>query len=74
MRECVSCAMAERYAASMAAGPGRAAEARPGAAFLVVCDTAARSVWTDTELPVGVLTAAIGAPLLVGLVLRRRPH
>lgn len=42
-----------------------------GAAFLVLCDTAARTVWSGRELPVGVLTAAIGAPLLVGLVLRR---
>jgi ABC-type Fe3+-siderophore transport system permease subunit len=28
-------------------------------------------VWAGRELPVGVLTAAIGAPLLVALVLRR---
>ena len=43
-----------------------------GAAFLVACDTVARTAWPSTELPVGVLTAAIGAPLLVTLVLRRR--
>ncbi len=43
-----------------------------GAAFLVACDTAARLVWPGRELPVGVLTAALGAPLLVWLVTRRR--
>jgi iron complex transport system permease protein len=42
-----------------------------GAGFLVLCDTVARTVWAGRELPVGVLTAAIGAPLLVALVLRR---
>ncbi len=43
-----------------------------GAAFLVACDTAARNVLPGRELPVGVLTAGIGAPLLVWLVARRR--
>jgi ABC-type Fe3+-siderophore transport system permease subunit len=45
-----------------------------GAAYLVACDTLARAVWPGRELPVGVLTAAIGAPLLVALVLRRQPR
>lgn len=43
-----------------------------GAAFLVACDTVARIVLPGRELPVGVLTAGIGAPLLVWLVARRR--
>ncbi|HHO50147.1 MAG TPA: iron ABC transporter permease [Deltaproteobacteria bacterium] len=43
-----------------------------GAAYLVGCDTAARLLWPGRELPVGVLTAALGAPLLIVLVLRRR--
>ncbi len=43
-----------------------------GAAFLVACDTVARSAIPGRDLPVGVLTAAIGAPMLVALVLRRR--
>jgi iron complex transport system permease protein len=43
-----------------------------GAAFLVACDTAARNAWPGRELPVGVLTAGIGAPLLVWLVARQR--
>ncbi|MBX2804220.1 MAG: iron ABC transporter permease [Myxococcales bacterium] len=44
-----------------------------GAAFLVACDTVARTAWTGRELPVGVLTAALGAPLLIALVLSRAP-
>ncbi|MBX3461496.1 MAG: iron ABC transporter permease [Planctomycetes bacterium] len=43
-----------------------------GAAFLTGCDTAARLVLPGRELPVGVLTAGIGAPLLVWLVARGR--
>lgn len=43
-----------------------------GAAFLVACDTLARTVLPGRELPVGVLTAGIGAPVLIWLVARRR--
>jgi iron complex transport system permease protein len=43
-----------------------------GAGFLVTCDTLARVVWSERELPVGVLTATLGAPLLFVLVLRKR--
>ncbi len=43
-----------------------------GAAFLVVCDTVARVVLPGRELPVGVITAALGAPALVFLVSRSR--
>jgi iron complex transport system permease protein len=42
-----------------------------GAGFLAACDTAARLVVPGRELPVGVLTSAIGAPLLVWLVVRQ---
>lgn len=42
-----------------------------GGGFLVLCDVVSRLVWPGRELPVGVLTAAIGAPLLVWLVARR---
>lgn len=45
-----------------------------GAAFLPLCDALGRVVVPGRELPVGVLTAAIGAPLLVALVYRRRHH
>lgn len=43
-----------------------------GAGFLVTCDTLARTLWSERELPVGVLTALIGAPVLFGLVLKKR--
>jgi iron complex transport system permease protein len=43
-----------------------------GAALLVVCDALARSVSPGRELPVGVVTAALGAPGLVIVLLRTR--
>jgi iron complex transport system permease protein len=43
-----------------------------GAAFLVLCDTLARSLSPGRELPVGVVTAALGAPSLVLLLFRTR--
>jgi iron complex transport system permease protein len=46
------------------------AAALAGAAFLVVCDTLARSVLGGRELPVGALTALAGGPFF--LVLLRR--
>lgn len=43
-----------------------------GGAFLTFTDTVARSVAAPIELPVGVVTAFIGAPLFIGLLLRGR--
>ncbi len=43
-----------------------------GATFLVVCDGIARVLLPGRELPVGVITAALGAPALVFLVSRSR--
>ncbi len=43
-----------------------------GAAFLVLCDGLARWWLPDHDLPVGVVTAMLGAPLLVWLVTRKR--
>jgi iron complex transport system permease protein len=43
-----------------------------GAGFLVACDTLARSLVPGRELPVGVVTAALGAPGLVLLLARAR--
>ena len=43
-----------------------------GAAFLSLCDALARTLVPGRELPVGVLTAALGAPALVVLIARRR--
>jgi iron complex transport system permease protein len=47
------------------------ASALAGAAFLVVCDAAARSVLPGRELPVGAITALAGGPLFL-LLLRRQ--
>jgi ABC-type Fe3+-siderophore transport system permease subunit len=43
-----------------------------GATFLVLCDALARVLLPGRELPVGVVTAALGAPTLVFLVSRPR--
>ena len=40
-----------------------------GAAFLVVCDTLARIVLSPAELPVGVITAVLGGPFFLWLLL-----
>ncbi len=43
-----------------------------GGAFLMICDTVARSFFAPTELPVGVITAMIGVPALLWLLFHRR--
>jgi iron complex transport system permease protein len=43
-----------------------------GAAFLVACDTLARTVMAPMELPVGIITAVIGGPFFLWLLLRKR--
>ena len=43
-----------------------------GAAFLVLADIAARTVQPDTEVPIGVITAAIGAPFFLFVLRSRR--
>lgn len=47
------------------------ASALCGAAFLILCDTLAQVLFRPAVLPVGVLTASIGAPFFVGLLLSR---
>jgi iron complex transport system permease protein len=42
-----------------------------GAAFLVVCDLIARTVMAPIELPVGIVTALIGGPFFIWLLIRR---
>ncbi len=42
-----------------------------GGAFLVVCDTGARTLMAPVELPVGVITAFLGGPFFLWLLLRR---
>jgi iron complex transport system permease protein len=39
-----------------------------GGAFLVLCDLVARVVLSPAELPIGVVTAFIGAPFFAGLL------
>jgi iron complex transport system permease protein len=43
-----------------------------GAIFLIWADTAARSLFDPRELPVGIVTAIIGAPVFALLLARRR--
>ncbi|HDP94690.1 MAG TPA: iron ABC transporter permease [Candidatus Aminicenantes bacterium] len=41
-----------------------------GGAFLVVCDTAARTLFAPTELPVGIFTSLLGGPFFLWLLLK----
>jgi len=43
-----------------------------GASFLVLADTVARTTLAPSELPLGVVTAAIGAPVFVLILSVRR--
>lgn len=43
-----------------------------GALIVIVADLLARKIFAPTELPVGVLTAAVGAPYLIWLIVRSR--
>ncbi|MGH9671794.1 MAG: FecCD family ABC transporter permease, partial [Bryobacteraceae bacterium] len=43
-----------------------------GAAFLALCDTAARTVLSPTEIPVAVITAMLGGPFFLWLLRSRR--
>ncbi|HNT28139.1 MAG TPA: iron ABC transporter permease, partial [bacterium] len=45
-----------------------------GAALLTLCDTAARTLIAPAEIPVGVLTALLGGPFFLWLLLRRTQH
>jgi iron complex transport system permease protein len=44
-----------------------------GGAFLVVADVVARTIMAPHELQLGVVTAVVGAPFFLVLMLRRRP-
>jgi iron complex transport system permease protein len=48
------------------------ATAIAGAAFIVTADLLARTIFSPAEIPVGVLTALIGAPFFVYLLRRSR--
>jgi len=45
-----------------------------GAALLTLCDSLGRLMWSRHEIPVGVVTAALGAPTLVALIALRNRH
>jgi iron complex transport system permease protein len=42
-----------------------------GAAFLVLCDLLARTILAPVEIPVGIVTAAIGGPFFLWLLVRK---
>ncbi|MDA0740248.1 MAG: iron ABC transporter permease, partial [Nitrospirae bacterium] len=48
------------------------ASALVGGMFLMIADTVARTVLAPTELPVGVVTALIGGPVFIYLLVKRR--
>jgi iron complex transport system permease protein len=43
-----------------------------GAAFLVACDVVSRIVMTPLELPVGIVTALIGGPFFLWMLIRKQ--
>ena len=43
-----------------------------GGGFLILCDTVARTAMAPTELPVGIITALLGGPFFLWLLLTRR--
>ncbi len=59
------------------AGPGHRwllpLSALTGATLLVVADTAARTLDPPSEIPLGLFSAAIGAPFFLWLILHQRP-
>jgi iron complex transport system permease protein len=48
------------------------ASALLGAVLLVGADTLARTIVAPAEMPIGVLTAAVGAPFFLAMLLRQR--
>ena len=64
------------HAVRLVTGPGHRAllplSALVGAIFLVWADTLARTVFDPRELPVGIVTAIVGAPVFALLLARRR--
>src|SRR5690606_24597474 len=43
-----------------------------GSGFLMLTDLVARTIISPTELPIGVITALIGAPVFAAILIRRR--
>lgn len=42
-----------------------------GGNFLLICDTASRTIFSPAELPVGICTALVGGPVFLWMLLRR---
>jgi iron complex transport system permease protein len=63
------------HAVRMILGPSNRtllpASATAGAAFLILCDLAARTVHPPIEIRLGVVTALCGGPFFIALLLRR---
>ena len=64
------------HAVRLLTGPGNRSllplSALAGAVFLVWADTLARTAFEPRELPVGIITALVGAPVFAALLMRRR--
>ncbi|HIW36505.1 MAG TPA: iron ABC transporter permease [Candidatus Treponema faecavium] len=45
-----------------------------GAAFVAICDTAARTLFAPHEIPVGIILAFTGGPFFIYLLFKRRGH
>lgn len=45
-----------------------------GGLFLMICDIGSRIVWSEREIPIGVVTSLIGGPLFLWLLNRRRSY
>ncbi|NIR47476.1 iron ABC transporter permease [candidate division KSB1 bacterium] len=43
-----------------------------GAGFLIICDTIARTIIAPLEIPVGIITAILGCPFFIWLLLREK--
>ena len=43
-----------------------------GAVFCIFCDLIARTAFSPTELAIGTVTSAFGAPVVIWMMLRRR--
>ena len=41
-----------------------------GGAFLVICDTAARLLWSPAEIPVGIITSCLGSIFFLWLLIK----
>jgi iron complex transport system permease protein len=45
-----------------------------GGTALVICDTAARTLWAPADLPVGIIISFLGAPFFLWLLFKPTPR